>query len=161
MSIPHGTLSTYTNHKCRCDDCTAANREYQREYKRKRLLRDPEYRERLAELDRRWTAENPEKASENAAKAKARAVARNKRIRQEFLDEGCLDCGSAENLHFHHVDPSTKTAAVSFYASTSASVERLMAEIEKCVVVCETCHLDRHARMRLGLPQEPPSAQEA
>lgn len=27
---PHGTISTYTNHQCRCESCAAANTQYQR-----------------------------------------------------------------------------------------------------------------------------------
>ena len=143
--IPHGTFSGYNYHKCRCEACKETNREYQREYQRKRR-QDPKYRARRAET---------------TAKSAERTIARNQRIRQEFLDAGCLDCGSAENLEFHHVDPSTKAQSVSFLAGNTTSVERLLEEIEKCVVVCRPCHLDRHARMRLGLPQEPTSALEA
>ena len=157
MSIPHGTITGYNYHKCRCDDCVEARRTYQREYMRKRKLRDPEYREREAEKRRTRMKNNPEQ--ERAAKQ--RSITRNKRIRQEFLDAGCTDCGSSENLHFHHVDPSTKVKSVAFYAQTPTAVERLMAEIEKCVVVCQPCHMARHDRMRQGLPQEPTSAQEA
>ena len=34
--IEHGKLSTYTQHKCRCTDCRAANAAYHREYQRSR-----------------------------------------------------------------------------------------------------------------------------
>ena len=161
MPQTHGTWNSYCNLGCRCDDCRQAATEYQRERRRLKALRDPEYRDRLAERRRKWREDNAEKDAEQRKAAIARSVARNRRIRQEFLDEGCQDCGSAEDLHFHHVDPSTKVRPVAYYAGTPASVERLMEEIEKCVVVCETCHKARHDRMRLGLPQEPPSAQEA
>lgn len=33
----HGTTGGYTNHKCRCDDCRAALREYQKERRRARI----------------------------------------------------------------------------------------------------------------------------
>ena len=146
MSISHGTYNGYSNYKCRCDDCRQANADYMREYKRKRKLRDPEFRARNVETNQ---------------ETRVRARARNKRIRQEFLDAGCLDCGSAEDLHFHHVDPSTKVKEVASLAGAGASVEALLAEIEKCVVVCQPCHMARHDRMRQGLPQEPTSALEA
>lgn len=32
--IPHGTFGGYTNHRCRCDLCRAANREHQRRRRR-------------------------------------------------------------------------------------------------------------------------------
>lgn len=44
----HGTANAYRNHGCRCDACTAANREYQRDY----LRRHPEQRWRGALVDR-------------------------------------------------------------------------------------------------------------
>ena len=31
--MEHGKRQTYVHHKCRCDDCTAANREYLRPYR--------------------------------------------------------------------------------------------------------------------------------
>lgn len=31
--VPHGKLNTYKKHKCRCDDCVAAFRKYNKEYK--------------------------------------------------------------------------------------------------------------------------------
>ena len=33
----HGTPGGYTNHQCRCDECRAAFREYQKERRRKRI----------------------------------------------------------------------------------------------------------------------------
>lgn len=33
----HGTRHGYANLKCRCGECTKANREYQKEYLRKRV----------------------------------------------------------------------------------------------------------------------------
>jgi hypothetical protein len=30
MTDFHGTIGGYTNHRCRCDDCRVANREYMR-----------------------------------------------------------------------------------------------------------------------------------
>jgi hypothetical protein len=30
--MKHGTRSTYVHHKCRCDECRAAQNAYQREY---------------------------------------------------------------------------------------------------------------------------------
>lgn len=46
--LPHGTLGGYTNHKCRCDKCLEAHRDYQREY----MARN-EHQRRLATLRER------------------------------------------------------------------------------------------------------------
>lgn len=37
VTAPHGTRSRYVNHKCRCQACTAANRDYQRGHYRFKL----------------------------------------------------------------------------------------------------------------------------
>jgi hypothetical protein len=33
-SVKHGTYASYTNRKCRCDECKTAAREYMREYRK-------------------------------------------------------------------------------------------------------------------------------
>lgn len=35
-TLRHGVRSTYTHHGCHCDECTAAQRNYMREYQRQR-----------------------------------------------------------------------------------------------------------------------------
>lgn len=62
------------------------------------------------------------------------------------LKRGCAICGYNENavaLTFHHTDPTTKKFNVS-RASESGSMEKVLAEIEKCVVLCANCHLVLH-----------------
>jgi len=70
---------------------------------------------------------------------------------------GC-QCGCGESvgaaLLFHHRDPSTKLSAVSSLAT--ASMERLLAEIAKCDVLCFNCHAKAHA----GLIPFPPAPTE-
>jgi 5-methylcytosine-specific restriction endonuclease McrA len=38
--VKHGLYSTYTNHKCRCDDCLAANRAYKREWAKRQTKKE-------------------------------------------------------------------------------------------------------------------------
>jgi hypothetical protein len=57
------------------------------------------------------------------------------------IERGCIDCGykgHAAALHFDHVDPTTKKAAVS--KLRCGSIEAILSEIEKCVVRCANCH---------------------
>lgn len=56
--IPHGTWSSYTNRKCRCDDCRAAAREYHRQ----RYAKDPSKYTKYSDA---WRAANPERVREN------------------------------------------------------------------------------------------------
>lgn len=39
--IPHGTLSGYKNHKCRCDDCREAKVSRDREYRERKKAEQP------------------------------------------------------------------------------------------------------------------------
>jgi 5-methylcytosine-specific restriction endonuclease McrA len=71
MAITHGTVSGYTNGKCRCDECKQAHREKAAEYKaanRERInaKRRADYAEdpRVKESLEAWRRANPEKVKE-------------------------------------------------------------------------------------------------
>lgn len=60
---------------------------------------------------------------------------------------GCEDCETHEGtLLHHHVDPSTKRFNLAHMAK--CSLDALEEELEKCVVLCASCHTKRHAEMR-------------
>lgn len=61
--------------------------------------------------------------------------------RDEFGGK-CMVCGSAEDLHFHHVDPTNKESTVAKMWSLSEA--RFRAELAKCVLICSTCHKAEH-----------------
>jgi hypothetical protein len=55
--------------------------------------------------------------------------------------QGCALCGSREEkdrLAHHHLDPSTKRMNVS--AMGRYSIDSVIDEIAKCVVLCNSCH---------------------
>jgi cytochrome c553 len=56
-------------------------------------------------------------------------------------------------MHFHHVDPSTKSFGVSM--STGKSLATFRDEAKKCVLVCANCHGEIEAGM---IPSPPPQA---
>lgn len=61
--------------------------------------------------------------------------------RQEYLKEKvCINCGIADELHFHHVIPSEKTDNKIF----SWKRERIEKELKKCVTLCVDCHRKVH-----------------
>ena len=62
-----------------------------------------------------------------------------------FWNKKCTDCGSIENLELHHLDPSKKES----HSIWSWSKPKREAEIEKCTVLCKSCHLKAHGK-RLG-----------
>lgn len=80
---------------------------------------------------------------------KARSAERSDFINNVALKYGCqnLDCGwdgelFPEQLDFHHFDPKTKIKEVS--KLTSASYDKIIEEINKCVVLCRNCHYLYH-----------------
>lgn len=61
----------------------------------------------------------------------------------------CVDCGQTFPWHvmdFDHRDPKTKTADVSTLVKTYVPWPSVLAEIEKCDLVCACCHRKRTYR---------------
>jgi hypothetical protein len=124
----------------------AKRRERQRRY-------DASHREQNRAKWRRWAARNPEQQNERVAKWKqenpekaAAILKRNQIKRRAFIekiktDGECMDCGgSAED--FHHRDPATKRVEVG--RMTRYSEASILAEVEKCDLLCADCHRKRH-----------------
>lgn len=66
----------------------------------------------------------------------------------------CAVCGYDRvrlNLHFHHVDPSSKAFAMA--SSTGKGIAKLRAEARKCVLVCANCH----GEIEAGVIPSPPA----
>jgi hypothetical protein len=67
---------------------------------------------------------------------------RNRKIMIEAKSVPCTDCGVRYHqcqMDFDHISDD-KEAAVGWMANQPVSVKRLLAEIEKCEVVCANCH---------------------
>lgn len=58
---------------------------------------------------------------------------------------GCLVCKEPEAicLAFHHLDPLKKDVTIA--SMHSNSIQKVLDEIEKCIVVCHNCHAKIHA----------------
>jgi hypothetical protein len=55
--------------------------------------------------------------------------------------EACCVCGYDRclvNMHFHHVDPATKSFGLT--VALGKSLARLREEAAKCILVCANCH---------------------
>lgn len=87
----------------------------------------------------------------NTAKRKkcVREVLRD-RLARYLLEHPCVDCGESDIrcLDFDHVDPTTKVADISVMVMNAWPWDRIMAEIEKCVVRCANCHRLKEARVQ-------------
>ena len=79
---------------------------------------------------------------------------RRKKIRQmavELKGGKCERCGynrCIEALEFHHINPSRKDFNVSQRGYTR-SWERVVKELEKCIMLCANCHRELHAQAQL------------
>lgn len=68
----------------------------------------------------------------------------------------CEHCGNADwrTLQFHHRDRESKSFSLADAAGKCASVERIMSEIDKCIVLCANCHQAIHQEERQEALQE-------
>jgi predicted HNH restriction endonuclease len=69
------------------------------------------------------------------------------------LKKKCSMCDEKRSwvLDFHHLDPSKKTMNISTYSiSGTAAFEtkqnKILKELENCIIVCSNCHRDIHYR---------------
>ncbi len=70
---------------------------------------------------------------------------RNKRARAEFFAGSyCALCGGVEDLELDHINRSSKLG----HNIWSWSIERRLAEIEKCQILCQKCHIKKSIRER-------------
>ena len=100
----------------------------------------PEYRTKMAEWQRNYRKDHPEKKRDKIA------------LRAAFVDSlkvtGCVDCGN-KNLSVLDLDHlGDKVRNVS--AMLDYSMEKLMVEVAKCEVRCANCHRIKTASRRNG-----------
>jgi hypothetical protein len=101
-----------------------------------------------------WAASNPEKRAAIIARHAPRAgETQNARKREKKLRAiahmggCCADCSGTFHpaaMDFHHLDESAKENNVA--ALLAGGWERVVAELEKCVLLCANCHRTRHAQ---------------
>lgn len=72
------------------------------------------------------------------------------------LGGSCQVCGynrCNSSMDLHHVDPSEKEYAFRDVMANPKSVEKMMPELEKCMLLCANCHREYHAGF-IELPKE-------
>ena len=75
-------------------------------------------------------------------------IAEHKLLVNELKRGGCILCGYNQYLpalDWHHIDKDTKDKDISSSETMRKSVDRIMNEISKCVVLCANCHRAYHA----------------
>lgn len=63
------------------------------------------------------------------------------KLRNAFGNK-CVKCGATNNLHFDHIDPATKIAAIGDLA-TCNGFKRCYEEALKCQLLCKSCHIQK------------------
>jgi hypothetical protein len=83
----------------------------------------------------------------DAEKAKSRREELKQYIEQVKRDNNCVCCGESDYrvLEFHHRDPSQKKFSIVSAVHNRYSLPALKREIEKCDVICASCHRKIHA----------------
>lgn len=58
-----------------------------------------------------------------------------------LLGGRCSACGALEALHIDHIDPATKAFTIG--QKWSLAIEVVVAELAKCQLLCDACHLTK------------------
>jgi hypothetical protein len=72
---------------------------------------------------------------------------KRKKILVEEAGGKCRVCSYEKNyraLHFHHIDPSTRSFGLNIYECQCKPLEELRSEAAKCVLLCANCHSVEH-----------------
>jgi hypothetical protein len=129
----------------KCTKCGLEKDESEFQKKRKNSLQ-PICKKCKNEYDKAWYINNTRRRENLNIRAKERVIRNKKFLREYKLSIGCKLCGYNKTYHaleFHHVDGNDKKYNVSLMRTLS--IETVMKEIEKCIVVCANCHREIHS----------------
>ena len=94
----------------------------------------------------------PYQDKERQREALRKSANRRRKAYREFVDEyklehGCKACSYRKcvtSLEFHHLDESTKVDTISKMVQNRRPISSIMAEMEKCIILCANCHRELH-----------------
>jgi hypothetical protein len=136
-------------------------KQYRKDNKEKRAAYLKQYRkdnkEDIAAYNKQYREDNKEDLTAYLKKyrednKKDIAVMRHARHLEIFEYKGgaCAHCSVREldylsMYDYHHIDPATKLYGVS--RIIQGSMDRLLTEVDKCLLLCANCHRKEHARL--------------
>ena len=149
MSTPEQKRNWYLENRERILE---RSKEYYLENKDDISRKGYEYRlrnkEELKQRDREFRRRNKEKIKQQKRKTEERLKAI---IQDAKKGQPCVECGivteDIRKLVFHHINPEEKELSISQIPSRHWAEERLIKEMEKCVLLCMSCHRVVHARI--------------
>ena len=109
------------------------------------------HKEHCQELWKIWKEKNKESLN-TKVKEKAETIKRkNKIFLIDYKGGKCIICGynkCQEALVFHHREPKEKAFDISMLMRRGNCLELLIAEADKCDLLCANCHMEKHAEER-------------
>lgn len=72
--------------------------------------------------------------------------AKRKQVLLNMLGGKCVNCGTTEKLEFDHIDPKLKSFNI--VSKILVRWDRLLDEIKKCQLLCNSCHWDKTRKDR-------------
>ena len=110
------------------------DRDKRNKRERDRYNNDPEYREKVLQMNRESAKRNRQQRNEYS-----KIKRREQRLRMiEHLGGKCVGCGTTEELQFDHIDRKDKRYSVT--RKLGLSDEKLLPEVNKCQLLCKQCH---------------------
>lgn len=101
-------------------------------------------RDKLFKCRRDWYAKNKERAKNSVLDRKNKLKEFFKELKSTLY---CAECGENNPvcLDFHHTNPTEKEINISQMVNHGWSKNKMLKEIDKCVVLCSNCHRKKHA----------------
>ena len=93
---------------------------------------------------RKWYAENRAHRVKQISDYQDRV---RKKVAELKMERGCAECGynkCARALEFHHNEGESKEFSIGGLRRNGRSWQRVLAEVEKCTVLCSNCHRELH-----------------
>jgi len=105
-----------------------------------------EKKARARAYQREWYKKNKDKRDAANDRWEKKNVEFFKALKKEL---SCVRCGETEPtcIEFHHEDPTLKDFDIAT-AVRRYSIDRVVEEMAKCLILCANCHRKEHARLK-------------